>query len=157
MRFSAKEQYGLRAMAELASRYGEGYIALSEVAHNQGISLATLEQVVAPLRRAGLLESTRGALGGYALARPPAEVSVGDVLRAIDGALVPIPCLQEAGGSCVRVRECATRPVWALVHSRLVETLDSLTLADVCGQGMQDLEVGAGERPRAQDQRRKES
>ncbi|HOG46336.1 MAG TPA: Rrf2 family transcriptional regulator [Anaerolineae bacterium] len=135
MRFSAKEQYGLRAMAELASRYGQGQVALSEVAQSQGISLATLEQVVAPLRRAGLLESTRGASGGYALARPPQAISVGDVLRAIDGALVPIPCLEDAGGACCeRAHQCATRPVWALVRARLAETLDSLTLADVCRQ-----------------------
>ncbi len=139
MRFSAKEQYGLRAMADLASHYGRGHVPLSEVAQRQGIALATLEQIVAPLRRAGLLESTRGASGGYALARPPAQVSVGDVLRALDGALVPIPCLENAGGAhCVRARQCATRPVWALVHARLAETLDTLTLADVCQQDIQE-------------------
>lgn len=137
MRFSAKEQYGLRAMADLAARYGEGQVALSEVAESQGIALATLEQIVAPLRRAGLLESTRGALGGYALARPPAQISVGDVLRALEGALVPIPCLEDAGGACcARASACTTRPVWALVRARLAETLDNLTLADVCSQGI---------------------
>ena len=135
MRFSAKEQYGLRAMAELAARYGQDYVPLSEVAQSQGIALATLEQLVAPLRRAGLLVSTRGAAGGYALARPPERISVGDVLRALEGALVPIPCLEEAGSTrCARASECTTRPVWALVRARLSETLDSLTLADVCGQ-----------------------
>ncbi len=133
MRFSSKEMYGLRAMAELASRYGEGPIALSEVAESQGIALATLEQIVAPLRRAGLLESTRGASGGYALSRPPEEITVADVLRAVEGALVPLPCLEAgAAGACERANLCATRPVWALVRDRLVETLDHTTLADVC-------------------------
>lgn len=135
MRFSAKEQYGLRAMAELAARYGEGPIALSEVAESQDISLDTLEQIVAPLRRAGLLESTRGANGGYQLARPPAQITVGDVLRALEGALVPIPCLAgDAASQCARAGQCSTRPVWALVRDRLVETLDHTTLADVCNQ-----------------------
>jgi Rrf2 family protein len=141
MRFSAREQYGLRAMAELASRYGEGPIPLGEVAHVQGIALATLEQIVAPLRRAGLLESTRGASGGYALARPPERITVGDVLRALEGSLVPMPCLDESGAQCERASQCATRPVWALVRDRLVETLDRTTLAkvacaprDVCHQ-----------------------
>lgn len=135
MRFTRKEQYGLRAMAELASRHGEGPIPLSEVSQCQGIALATLEQVVAPLRRAGLLESTRGAGGGYALARAPEEITVADVLRALGGALVPIRCLEQgASGQCERARQCATRPVWALVRTRLIETLDSTTLADVCKQ-----------------------
>ena len=135
MRFSSKELYGLRAMADLASRYGEGPIPLSEVAQTQGIALATLEQIVAPLRRAGLLESTRGATGGYALARPPQEITVADVLRALEGALVPVPCLEQgASAQCERARLCATRPVWALVRARLVETLDNTTLADVCNQ-----------------------
>ncbi|MCL6429511.1 MAG: Rrf2 family transcriptional regulator [Anaerolineae bacterium] len=134
MRFSSREQYGLRLMAELASHYGEGYIPLSEVAEAQGIPLATLEQVIAPLRRAGLVISTRGATGGYTLARPPAEMTVGDVLRVLEGGLVPIPCLDADGVRCERVESCATRPVWALVRDRLVETLDRLTLEDVCRQ-----------------------
>jgi Rrf2 family transcriptional regulator, cysteine metabolism repressor len=132
MHFSTKEQYGLRAMAELAARYGEGPIPLSEVAQSQGIALATLEQVVAPLRRAGLLASTRGATGGYALTRPPAGITVGDVLRALEGSLAPVPCLEDNAVHCARAAQCATRPVWALVLARLVETLDSTTLADVC-------------------------
>ena len=135
MHFSAKEQYGLRAMAELAARFGQGPIALSEVAQAQGISLATLEQVVAPLRRAGLLISSRGAAGGYTLARPPEQITVADVLRALEGALVSIPCLEgDAATRCERAEQCATRPVWALVRDRLVETLDHTTLADVCSQ-----------------------
>ncbi len=135
MRFSTKEQYGLRAMAELASRFGQGPIALSEVAQSQGIALATLEQIIAPLRRAGLLTSTRGATGGYALARAPEQITIGDVLRALEGALVPIPCLESGSTTrCARAPQCTTRPVWVLVRDRLVETLDHTTLADVCNQ-----------------------
>jgi Rrf2 family cysteine metabolism transcriptional repressor len=137
MHFSAKEQYGLRAMAELAARYGEGPVPLSEVAQSQGISLATLEQVVAPLRRAGLLVSTRGASGGYALARGPEEVTVADVLRALEGNLAPVPCLEEGATPCEHARRCATRPVWALVRDRLVETLECTTLAALC-QGIDE-------------------
>lgn len=133
MRFSAKEMYGLRAMAELACRYGQGPVPLGEVAQAQDIALATLEQIVAPLRRDGLLESTRGATGGYELARPPEQITVGDVLRALEGSLVPIPCLDaDAAAACDRAGQCATRPVWALVRKRLVETLDSITLAALC-------------------------
>lgn len=134
MRFSSKELYGLRLMAELAARHGKGPIPLSEVAESQGISLATLEQVVAPLRRAGLLASTRGASGGYTLTRAPAEVTVADVLSAVEGGLAPVPCLEEGAARCERVGQCVTRPVWALVRDRLVETLDRTTLADLCNQ-----------------------
>ena len=134
MRFSSKEEFGLRAMAELASHYGEGPVPLSEVASSQGIALDTLEQIVAPLRRAGLLVSTRGASGGYELGHPPAEVTVADVLQALEGQLVPIPCLDEAPSRCERAKGCMARPVWALVRDRLVETLDHMTLADVCNQ-----------------------
>ncbi len=134
MRFSRKEEFGLRTMAELAARYGQGPVALSEVAESQGIALDTLEQIVAPLRRAGLLESTRGASGGYQLAHTPGEITVGDVLRALEGALVPIPCLDDTVARCARADGCTARPVWALVRDRLVETLDHTTLADVCNQ-----------------------
>lgn len=134
MRFSSREQYGLRLMAELAARYGERPVPLSEVADAQGIALATLEQIVAPLRRSGLVISTRGATGGYTLARPPTEMTVGDVLRALEGGLVPVPCLDPGGERCERAQRCTTRPVWALVRDRLVETLDRLTLEDVCRQ-----------------------
>ncbi len=134
MRFSSKEEFGLRAISDLASHYGEGPVPLSEVAESQGIALDTLEQIVAPLRRAGLLVSTRGASGGYELARPPAEITVADVLEALEGQLVPIPCLDETPPSCKHANGCTARPVWAVVRDRLVETLDHMTLADVCNQ-----------------------
>ena len=133
MKFSAREQYGLRAMAELARRYGQGPISLSEVAQAQGISLSYLEQVIAPLRRAGLLVSTRGAHGGYSLARDPGIITTGDVIRALEGAIAPIKCItdEENCAPCAREDICATRSVWEKVRARLVETLDSTTLADL--------------------------
>jgi len=133
MRFSAKEQYALRALVELAGCHGKGPVPLSQVAAAQEISLAYLEQIVAPLREAGLLESRRGAYGGYALARTPAQITVGDVLRVLEGAIVPVPCVSPAG-SCAREAGCATRLVWERVHNSLVETLDSITLADLAEQ-----------------------
>jgi Rrf2 family protein len=133
MRFSAKERYGLRAMAELARYYGQGPISLTEVAQAQGIPLPYLEQIVAPLRRAGLLTSTRGAYGGYALAREPETITAGDIIRALGGSVVPIRCVAEAGERqfCEREGTCTTRSVWERVRDRLVETLDSITLADL--------------------------
>jgi Rrf2 family cysteine metabolism transcriptional repressor len=133
MRFSAKEEYALRALVELAANHGRGPVPLSRVAAVQQISLAYLEQIVAPLREAGLLESWRGAYGGYSLARTPAQITVGDILRVVEGAIVPMPCVSSEG-SCAREAGCATRQVWERVRSSLVETLDSITLADLIEQ-----------------------
>jgi len=132
MRFSAREQVGLRAMVELAQRYGSGPVSLSEVAAAQEVSLSYLEQVIRPLRRAGLLTSTRGASGGYTLARPPATITIGDVIRVLGGAIVPIRCVTDQTCSpCSLEDRCATRSVWEIVRDRLTETLDGITLADL--------------------------
>ena len=130
MRFSAKEQYAIRALVELVGYHGQGPVPLRRVAAAQDISLAYLEQIVAPLREAGLLESRRGAYGGYSLTRTPAQITVGDVLRVVDGAIVPVPCVSPEG-CCARETGCSTRFVWERVRSSLVETLDGITLADL--------------------------
>jgi Rrf2 family protein len=132
MKFSAKEQCGLRAMVEFALHRGEGPTSLNDVALAQDMSLSYLEQIVAPLRRAGLLRSERGAHGGYELTRLPEYITVADVLRALDGALVPVACLAE--GDCHRKGACATRSVWQTVRDKLAETLESITLEDLCQQ-----------------------
>ena len=132
MKVSAKEQHGLRAMAELAGRYGQGPVPLSEIADALGMSLDYLEQIVPSMRDAGLLQSTRGAHGGYELALPPDQITVGRVLQALDGDILPIRCLgadQEV--SCVRSPTCAARAVWTTVHQRVTETLNWMTLADL--------------------------
>jgi Rrf2 family protein len=132
MKISAKEQYGLRAVAELAARHGDGPVPLNEVAQAQGISLAYLEQIVPALRSAGLVVSKRGAKGGYELALSPDRVTVGDVLRALGGGILPILCVRhEDVRPCERGDICAARTVWQNVHDRLVETLDQMTLADL--------------------------
>jgi Rrf2 family cysteine metabolism transcriptional repressor len=132
MKVSAKEQHGLRAMAEFTARYGQGPVPLGEVAEALGVSLDYLEQVVPAMRDAGLLESTRGAHGGYELALPPGQITVGRVLEALDGDILPIRCLSEADETgCARSPTCAARTVWATVYLRVTETLNGMTLADL--------------------------
>lgn len=132
MKVTAKEQHGLRAMAKLAGRYGEGPVPLSEIARAQGVSLDYLEQVVPALRDAGLIDSTRGARGGYELSRSPAAITVGEVLRALDGELLPIRCVQEGNAApCDQSSTCSARTVWETVHNRLLDALDGMTLADL--------------------------
>jgi Rrf2 family protein len=131
MKISSKEQYGLRAMAELAARYGQGPVPLAKVAQAQGLSRDYLEQIVPALREAGLVQSTRGAHGGYQLARAPETVTVGQVLRALEGEILPLQCVSENAEECDRSHMCAARTVWTKVHARVSETLNEMTLADL--------------------------
>lgn len=131
MKLSARERTALLAMVELARRYGAGPTALNEVAQTQGLPLPYLERVASQLRRAGLLQSVRGARGGYALTREPEAISVSDVLLAVEGALVPVGCLTKGGPRCSRESSCATRNVWEVVASCLAQTLENMSLADV--------------------------
>ena len=119
-------------MAELAARYGQGPVPLGEVATAQGISRDYLEQIVPALRKAGLLKSTRGAHGGYQLVRPPEAITVGQVLQALDGDILPLRCLsEEEEQRCDRTPSCAVRTVWQTVHHRVLDALNSMTLADL--------------------------
>jgi Rrf2 family cysteine metabolism transcriptional repressor len=126
-------------MVELACFYGQGPLPLAEVSRLQNISLAYLEQIVASLREAGLVVSTRGAHGGYHLARQPHAITVGDVLRALEGPIAPVVCASEArqGGRCEREEVCLTRPVWEKVRDSIVTALDSTTLADLIEQTLE--------------------
>jgi Rrf2 family cysteine metabolism transcriptional repressor len=134
VKFTAREQYGLRAMVELARRYGDGPVSLGEVARVQGLSQGYLEQIAATLRDAGLLVSQRGASGGYVLAREPDAITVGNVIRVLEGEIVPMTCVTDedsCAAPCAREGQCATRDVWLIVRMQLEKTLDSTTLADL--------------------------
>ena len=131
MRVSAKERTSLRAMEEFARRYGGGPTALRAVAEAQGLPLPYLGRIAVSLRRAGLLESVRGAHGGYMLSRSPSNISVGDILRAVEGSLVPVECVDGEESTCAQEAECASRSMWQTITRRLEETLDSTSLADL--------------------------
>jgi Rrf2 family transcriptional regulator, cysteine metabolism repressor len=132
VRVSARELYGLRAMGAFARHFGQGPLSLAEVARTQGISQPYLEQIAIDLRRAGLLRSRRGAQGGYYLARAPETTTAGDVIRALEGAILPVQCMdEEKCQPCAREDECTARGIWEEVRDRLVETLDAITLADL--------------------------
>jgi Rrf2 family protein len=119
-------------MSEFARHYGQGPLSLTEVARRQGISQPYLEQIAIDLRRAGLLHSKRGAQGGYYLARAPEAMTAGDVIRALEGSILPIQCLaRQKSMPCSFEDGCSARGIWEEVRDRLVETLDSIVLADL--------------------------
>lgn len=122
-------------MYDLALHQGQGPIALKSIAVRQGISEHYLEQLMATLRKAGYVQSIRGAQGGYTLTKNPAEVSVGDIIRIMEGPIAPVDCLltsTENNHFCSRAGKCVTRDVWAKVRDSINDVLDSITLADLC-------------------------
>lgn len=121
MKLSTKGRYGVKALFELALHHGAGPMSLKQIAERQGLSEHYLEQLVAPLRKAGLVSSLRGAQGGYVLGRPPEQITVGDILRVLEGPL-------NLGGDDP---EAQGDSVWARVTERLVQVIDSITLLDL--------------------------
>jgi Rrf2 family protein len=123
----------MRLMVELARRYGEGSVSLHTVAEREQLPEAYLEQLVAALRKAGLVNGKRGAGGGYTLAREPAEITVGDVVRALEGPIEPQVCTAEGDPvlNCVREQDCGTRAVWHKLQATIARALDGMTLDQV--------------------------
>lgn len=128
---STKGRYALRVMIDLAL-YSDGeYIALKEISVRQEISVKYLEQVVSLLHKAGFLHSLRGNNGGYRLAKKPSEYTAGDILRAAEGTLAPIACLQDETNQCSRCHQCATLPFWQKYYQIVTDYVDSVTLEEL--------------------------
>jgi Rrf2 family transcriptional regulator, cysteine metabolism repressor len=138
MMFSTKAEYGVRVMVDLARRGGDEPVALAEIAEHEGLPLAYLEHLVARLRRAGLIESRRGAHGGYLLARNPARITMAEVVEALEGRIVPIECISNSPDGTIRcLREfesdhvCTSKILWTRVRAAIVRTLEETTLAEL--------------------------
>src|SRR5215212_4511947 len=122
-------------MTQLSSSYGSGLLSLAEIAKAEHLPLAYLEQLVGELRRAGLVEGTRGLHGGYRLSRTPGAITVGDVYRVLEGPVAPVECTAEdyQPGSCDMENGCLSRSIWVRVQQSISQVLDSTTLADLAG------------------------
>ncbi len=130
MKLSTKIRYGTRAILELASRFGEGPIELKEIARSQDISIKYLEQVIIPLRTAGMVKSARGSKGGYSLAKPPSEICLFDVVETLEGPLYLVDCIKDSK-LCRRSSSCVTRDIWGDVSEALHRVLKSITLEEM--------------------------
>ena len=141
MKLSTKGRYGVTAMYDLAMNSGKGPISLKSVAIRQGISEHYLEQLMGQLRRAGLVKSTRGAQGGYLLIKDPSEITVGDIIRVMEGPIAPVDCLLSEGTVdneyCSKAANCVTRTVWQKVGESIEGVLDSISLGDLCEEKVQ--------------------
>lgn len=130
MRISTKIRCGARTILELASRYGEGPIDLKEISKKENISLKYLEQVIIPLRTAGLVKSIRGSKGGYSLAKPPSEICLNDVVEILDGTNQLIECLQDPKG-CKKAPFCVTRDIWKEASEAMNKIFRSITFEEM--------------------------
>ena len=130
MKLSTRGRYGIQAMYDLARNADAGPQPVKAIAEREGIPEAYLEQLIAPLKRAGLVASTRGAQGGYTLAREPERITVGDVLRALEGGLNLVECLEE-DHICGKACACASRIVWMKLRDGLNAIVDGITLRDM--------------------------
>ena len=131
MTVTSKGRYALRVMLDLAQHPDEGYISLKTVAERQDISMKYLESIVCALKRAGLVESSRGKEGGYCLSRSAGDYSVGEILRSTEDKLAPVACITQDGVSCAQAGGCLTLPMWRELDELTNAYLDTVSLRDL--------------------------
>lgn len=131
MKISSKGRYALRMMIDLAQHNTGEAVSIKDISQRQDVSVKYLEQIVTNLTRSGLLLSTRGPQGGYMLAKPPAQYTVGQILRVIEGNLAPVACLDSESNPCVRKCDCPTLAFWGGLHRVVNEYVDSVTLEEI--------------------------
>ena len=131
MLVSTRGRYALRVMIDLAERSDGAYVAMKEVAKRQQISLKYLERILPLLVEARLVEGVRGKGGGYRLTRETDQYTLGEILRAAEGDLAPVSCLEKDAQPCARAEGCRTLPMWRELNTLITDYLDSKTLADL--------------------------
>ncbi|MBV8903537.1 MAG: Rrf2 family transcriptional regulator [Acidobacteriia bacterium] len=132
---SKRTQYGLKAVLNLARRYGEGPVLIATISQEESIPVKFLELILLNLKSRGLLRSKTGKGGGYELTRPPAEITLGSLIRLMEGPLAPLPCASETAyrpcKECPDVERCGVRMVMRQVRDVMAEVLDRTTMADL--------------------------
>ena len=133
---SKRTQYSLRALYALTRKFGEGPVLITTLAESETIPKKFLEQILVSLKSAGFVSSKKGKGGGYVLAQPPEKITIGSVIRAIEGPLAPLPCASETRfrkcDECVDIQTCGTRIVMRQVRDAMAAILDETTLTMVC-------------------------
>ena len=130
MKLSTRGRYGTRLMLDLASHDKEGPALLKDVSLSQNISLKYLGQLIIPLKIAGLIKSLRGARGGYFIAKPPEEISLGDIVKALEGSICIVECIYSPE-ICERAGKCASQKIWKEINEKIIDILDSYSLNDL--------------------------
>ena len=137
MKLSTRTRYGIRAVLELAQNHGKGPVQLNNIALHQEISVKYLEQLMAMLKSAGIVNSVRGSKGGYILAKPPEQIKLSDCFNCLEGHVVTVECV-ENDSYCPRVSDCIAREVWATVQKAVMTVLESMTLQSLLEKAKKD-------------------
>ena len=138
MKLSTKGRYGLRALIDLAQNSTEEPVSITSIAERQEISERYLEQLMSKLKKSGIVKSIRGAAGGYILARPMEEISVGDILRALEGSLDPVDCPGLLEEGCKSADSGVTKYVWKRINDSINRTVDEIRLDQLVKGGLED-------------------
>ncbi len=144
MKISTKGRYALRMLTDLAENQGDGCVSLTEIAERQGISKKYLEQIVPMLSKARLIRTIRGNRGGYRLNADPEKCTVGDVIRATEGSLAPVACLEFPENSCPRKEQCSTLFVWEGYYKLTENYFNSITIQDIINRNLETAQKNAG-------------
>jgi len=130
MKLSTRSRYGTRLMVDMAKHYGEGPIQLGEIAKRQNVSVKYLEQIIIPLKKARYIKSVRGPKGGHILAKPPEEITVGEIVAVLENGISLVECAEEQA-VCDRADVCPTRLLWKEASEAMFDRLQATTLADL--------------------------
>jgi Rrf2 family protein len=130
MKLSTRSRYGTRLLLDMAQHYNQGPIQLGDIARRQEISVKYLEQIIIPLKKAHFIETVRGPKGGYILARPPAEITLAEIVSLLEESVSLVKCIENAE-ICQRAETCPTRLIWKEVAQTMLGVLKSVTLADL--------------------------
>jgi Rrf2 family protein len=139
MKLSTRARYGVRLMVELALNYGKGPVYLKDIAKGQNISEKYLSLIIIPLRGIGLVNSSRGAYGGYSLAKEPSQITMKEIVDVLEGDCSLVDCVKDPS-TCPRVPICASHDIWAIIGGKISETLSSISLDMLVKMNQEKLE-----------------
>ncbi len=134
MKITYKGDYALKAVLDLALHYNGEPVTIADIAKRIDAPIKFLEQVLLELKKGGFVQSRRGKIGGYLLAKYPSEITVGDVVRFIDGPIEPIACVRDRYSDCADVRKCVFRSIWQRVFQATSDIIDNITFEDLAAQ-----------------------
>ncbi len=134
MRVSTRARYGVNAVYELAKNYGDDTIAIKTISERQDIPVQYLEQLIVKLRKAGIVESVRGAKGGYRLAKAPKDISAWDVILCLEGDFAPVHCKQQDANGCSKINACAGKIIWERVNTSIKNEVENIMFSDLVNQ-----------------------
>jgi Rrf2 family protein len=141
LKLSTKGRYGLRAILDIALNEHEGPVTINSISQRQEISERYLEQLLITLKQNGLIKSIRGFQGGYMLNKEPRDITVGDVVRTLEGPIAPVECVNETSqDTCTRMAFCVTKKVWEELKNAMTEVLDSYSLEDLVAETQKNQE-----------------